>query len=107
MTTAIPYSYDLPEDRIAQRPVQPPESAKMMVISRRSQTLKHSNFSEIGEFLKPGDLLVFNDTKVIPARLFGRLENSSGHEVEVVLIEEVAPNEWTALGFPMRRIRAA
>ena len=78
MTSAVPYSYQLPDERIAQRPVHPPESAKMMVISRGAGTLEHRTFAEIGEFLKPGDLLVFNDTKVIPARLFGKLDGPDG-----------------------------
>lgn len=107
MTSAAPYSYELPDGRIAQRPAHPPESAKMLVISRSSGTLEHRTFAEIGEFLKPGDLLVFNDTKVIPARLFGKLDGPDGPDVEVVILEEVAQHEWSALGFPMRRIRAA
>jgi S-adenosylmethionine:tRNA ribosyltransferase-isomerase len=107
MTAVTPYSYELPEDRIAQRPVSPPESAKMLVYSRASQSITHTTFANIGEFLRAGDHLVFNDTKVIPARLFGFLEGPTGYGVEVVLIREVAKHEWTALGFPMRKIRAA
>lgn len=105
MAPPTPYSYVLPEERIAQRPVHPPESAKMLVVNRVGQSLRHSIFSEITSCLKPSDHLVFNDTKVIPARLFGRLESESGYEVEVVLLEEKAPHDWTALGFPMRKIR--
>jgi S-adenosylmethionine:tRNA ribosyltransferase-isomerase len=107
MTSASPYSYELPEDRIAQRPVHPPESAKMMVISRGTGLIEHRTFADIGMFLQPGDLLVFNDTKVIPARLFGKLDGPDGPDVEVVVIEEVAKHEWSALGFPMRKIRGA
>lgn len=105
MAPLSPYSYDLPDDRIAQRPVHPPEAAKMLVVDRATRLLRHSVFSDITNFLKSSDHLVFNDTKVIPARLFGRLENESGYEIEVVLLEEKAPHEWTALGFPMRKIR--
>jgi S-adenosylmethionine:tRNA ribosyltransferase-isomerase len=107
MSTSIPYSYDLPDERIAQRPVHPPESAKMLVYQRANATLAHTTFSEIGRFLRRGDHLVFNDTKVIPARLFGSLEDPSGYQVEVVLLHEVGTHEWVALGFPMRRLRAA
>lgn len=107
MTTSTPYSYELPDERIAQRPVHPPESAKMLVYSRADATMTHSAFAEIGSYLRKGDHLIFNDTKVIPARLFGSLEGPSGYQVEVVLLHEVASHEWVALGFPMRRIRAA
>jgi S-adenosylmethionine:tRNA ribosyltransferase-isomerase len=107
MSTNTPYTYELPDERIAQRPVHPPESAKMLVYSRSEEGIGHSTFSQIGSYLRPGDHLVFNDTKVIPARLFGSLEEPSGYQVEVVLLHEVAPHEWEALGFPMRRIRAA
>ncbi len=107
MSEPQPYSYDLPDDRIAQRPVHPPESAKMLVYSRAEGAITHATFARIGDFLRSGDHLVFNDTKVIPARLFGRLESADGYEVEVVLLNEVGRHEWTALGFPMRKIRAA
>ncbi len=107
MTTAVPYSYELPEDRIAQRPVHPPETARMLVVDRATGAIEHRTFAEIGSYLKSGDHLVFNDTKVIPARLFGRLEDSAGQEIEVVLVEEVGVHLWTALGFPMRKIRVA
>ncbi len=107
MTTDLPYSYDLPAERIAQRPVHPPESAKMLVVSRHSGAIEHRTFRQIGNYLQGGDHLVFNDTKVIPARLFGYLEVADGYAVEVVLIEEVERDVWTALGFPMRKIRAA
>lgn len=102
-----PYSYDLPDERIAQRPVHPPESARMMVVDRQLGQVSHSSFADITEFLRPSDHLIFNDTKVIPARLFGALEDASGYQVEVVLLHEESGDEWSALGFPMRRIRAA
>jgi S-adenosylmethionine:tRNA ribosyltransferase-isomerase len=107
MTESAPYTYTLPDDRIAQRPVHPPESAKMLVVSRTSGRIEHRSFADIGEYLDAGDHLIFNDTKVIPARLFGELGREGGYPIEVVLVEELAKNEWSALGFPMRKIRAA
>jgi S-adenosylmethionine:tRNA ribosyltransferase-isomerase len=106
-TKSMPYSYDLPDDRIAQRPVHPPESAKMLVVSRDSGDIRHGSFDEIVDYIRPGDHFVFNDTKVIPARLFGKLESLNGYNVEVVLLQEIEGHKWTALGFPMRKIRAA
>lgn len=102
-----PYSYELPDSRIAQRPVRPPEAAKMMIVNRTTGAISHERFSDICAHLRPSDHLVFNDTKVIPARLFGRLENGEGYPIEVVLLREEARHEWSALGFPMRRIREA
>jgi S-adenosylmethionine:tRNA ribosyltransferase-isomerase len=107
MTELEPYSYELPDSRIAQRPVHPPESAKMLVYSRSQRSITHSHFSALGDFLRAGDHLIFNDTKVIPARLFGSLEGAGGYDVEVVLLTEIGNHEWIALGFPMRKIRAA
>jgi len=77
----------------------------MMVVDRATRSLDHHTFADIPRFLRPSDHLVFNDTKVIPARLFGRLEGADGYPVEVVLLREEATHEWSALGFPMRRIR--
>ncbi|MFO0416079.1 MAG: tRNA preQ1(34) S-adenosylmethionine ribosyltransferase-isomerase QueA [Pseudomonadota bacterium] len=107
MSVVDPYSYVLPEELIAQRPVYPPESARMMVINRADGAIKHSSFAEITSFLRPGDHLVFNETKVIPARLFGNLESSSGQAVEVMLLSELSGDRWVAIGYPMRKIRQA
>lgn len=102
-----PFSYHLPDERIAQRPVYPPESAKMLVVDRRDGTLQHESFAGISKLLLPTDRLVFNDTRVMPARFYPRLDSADGHQVELVLLREVADNEWIAIGYPMRRIRAA
>jgi S-adenosylmethionine:tRNA ribosyltransferase-isomerase len=102
-----PFSYHLPDERIAQRPVYPPESAKMLVVDRRDGSLRHERFSDISRFLLPTDRLVFNDTRVMPARFYPHLDAPEGHQVELVLLREVADNEWIAIGYPMRRIRAA
>lgn len=102
-----PYAYILPDDRIAQRPIQPPEAAKMMVVDRATGEVGHSTFAEIIDHLRPTDHLIFNDTKVMPARLFGALDGDGGYAVEVVLLRELAKDEWSAIGYPMRRIRNA
>jgi S-adenosylmethionine:tRNA ribosyltransferase-isomerase len=108
MSNKIPYSYELPDERIAQRPVYPPDSAKMLVVFRELNQLHNSTFASIADYLKRGDILVFNDTRVIPARLFGRLDDpDQGLPIEIVLVEETSLGEWSALGFPMRKIRAA
>ncbi len=105
--TIEPFSYALPDEQIAQRPVYPPESAKMLVVDRATNQLYHRSFADIAALLRPTDRLVFNDTRVIPARFYPRLDSESGTQVELVLLREVATNEWTAIGYPMRRIRGA
>jgi S-adenosylmethionine:tRNA ribosyltransferase-isomerase len=79
----------------------------MLVIDRGNGSLRHERFSSISQFLRPTDRLVFNDTRVMPARFYPRLDTAEGHQVELVLLREVADNEWIAIGYPMRRIRAA
>ncbi len=98
-----PYSYELPRDRIAQRPVHPPESARMLVVDRSTGSISHSTFAELRRFLRAGDRLVFNETKVIPARLFG---NAAGADVEILLTEQVAATAWRCLARPLRRVKA-
>ncbi len=90
-------AYDLPESLIPAYPAADRVSAKLMVVERRSGTIIHSTFASLGEFLSPGDLLVLNDSRVIPARLEGRKE--SGGRAEVLLVEPFDTEEglWLAL----------
>ena len=65
------FDYDLPEELIAQTPVEPRDSSRLLVMDKKTGELEHRHFYDLPEYLKPGDLLVFNDTRVIPARLHG------------------------------------
>ncbi|MEL6261171.1 MAG: tRNA preQ1(34) S-adenosylmethionine ribosyltransferase-isomerase QueA [Cyanobacteria bacterium J06626_6] len=96
------YSYHLPTSRIAQNPVVPRDRAKLLIIDSQN-THQHSHFYELGDWLLPGDLLVLNDTKVIPARLFGR--KASGGAAEVLLVEPLDDGRWLTLVRPGRRIQ--
>jgi len=96
------YGYNLPPSRIAQNPVTPRDSSKLLVIDS-STTHQHSRFYDLADWLLPGDLLVLNNTKVIPARLFGH--KTSGAAVEVLLVEPVDANKWLALVRPGKRIQ--
>ncbi|MEL7227046.1 MAG: tRNA preQ1(34) S-adenosylmethionine ribosyltransferase-isomerase QueA [Cyanobacteria bacterium J06576_12] len=96
------YNYELPEARIAQNPVVPRDRSKLLVINSVT-THQHAHFYDLGQWLHPGDLLVLNDTKVIPARLFGR--KVSGGAAEVLLIEPLDDERWLALVRPGRRIQ--
>lgn len=90
------FDYELPAELIAQTPVEPRHAARLLVLDRQQETLVHSCFEQIGEFLHPGDLLVLNETRVIPARLYGR-KAATGGRVEVLLIRSHDPFTWEAL----------
>jgi len=101
-----PFVYELPTDRIAQRPVHPADTARMMVIERASRRLRHLTFRELPSILRADDHLVFNDTRVVPARLFGTLSEGIEHHAELLLVREEGPARWLCLGRPLRKIRA-
>ena len=86
------YDYELPEGLIAQFPVARRDESRLMVLQRGTGGITHSHFRDIGGFLNAGDLLVLNDTKVIPARLMGR--RSTGGKVETLFVREVEPGQW-------------
>ncbi|HIQ48494.1 MAG TPA: tRNA preQ1(34) S-adenosylmethionine ribosyltransferase-isomerase QueA [Aquifex aeolicus] len=89
------FDYELPEELIAKYPVVPRHNAKLMVLNREEKSIKHDIFINLPEYLEEGDLLVFNNTKVIPARLYGR--KPTGGKVEIVLTDFIKPDEWKAL----------
>lgn len=96
------YDYDLPRDRIAQTPARPRDSSRLLVLRRDTGTLEHRVFRNLPEYLRHGDVLVLNDTKVLPVRLRGR--RASGGEVEVLLLKS-SGSRWEALVRPGRRLR--
>jgi S-adenosylmethionine:tRNA ribosyltransferase-isomerase len=89
------FDYPFPKDKIAQYPLGERDSSRLMVINRKHGKIEHRIFRDIVEYLHPGDVLILNDTKVIPARLYGR--KSSGGRVEILLIKELYPNKWEAV----------
>lgn len=96
------YQYVLPPERIAQNPVIPRDSSRLLVVDD-PHTHRHQHFRDLPDLLAPGDLLVLNDTRVIPARLAGY--KPSGGKVEVLLIEAETPTLWLALVRPGRRLK--
>jgi S-adenosylmethionine:tRNA ribosyltransferase-isomerase len=90
------FDYNLPQELIAQHPAPRREDARMMVLHRNSQTWEHRGIRDLPEYLHPGDLLVLNDTKVIPARVFGSKAETGG-KVELLLLEELPDGEWDCL----------
>ncbi|RMH69710.1 MAG: tRNA preQ1(34) S-adenosylmethionine ribosyltransferase-isomerase QueA [Gemmatimonadetes bacterium] len=89
------FDYHLPEDRIAQEPLPERDACRLLVCDRARQRFEDRIFRDVGDYLHPGDVLVLNETRVIPARLFGRL--ATGREIEVFLVHEVEPDQWHVL----------
>jgi S-adenosylmethionine:tRNA ribosyltransferase-isomerase len=96
------FNYQLPAELIAQEPVEPRDASRLLVVERASGSLTDSTFARIGSYLRPGDLLVLNDTKVIPALLEARLP--TGGAVSVLLLKEREPDVWECLVKPARKL---
>lgn len=97
------FDYYLPEELIAQTPAEPRDSSRLMVLNRKEKTIEHRIFRDIVEYLSPGDLLVRNITKVIPARLHGVKE--TGARVEILLLEKISEGVWEALVKPGSKVK--
>jgi S-adenosylmethionine:tRNA ribosyltransferase-isomerase len=89
------FDYFLPPERIAQTPVEPRHSSRLMVLRRDREPLEHSTFWNLGDYLNPGDLLVINETRVIPARLYAHKE--TGGKVELLLLQRIDDRTWEVL----------
>ena len=98
------FDYDLPEERIAQIPLEPRDTARLMVLHTKEHTIEHRHFYELGDFLRSGDVLIFNDTRVIPARLIGA-RSQTGGKVEVFLLRQIDKDQWEVLVKPGKKAR--
>ena len=98
------FNYDLPEELIAQTPVEPRDHSRLLVYHRNGGQIEHKHFYDIIDYLNPGDALVINETKVIPARLLG-IKEDTGVPVEVLLLRRRSATDWEALVRPGRRLR--
>jgi S-adenosylmethionine:tRNA ribosyltransferase-isomerase len=94
------YDFELPEELIAKRPLPRREDARMMVIDRAGETIEHRRFAELPTFVRPEDLLVLNDTRVVPARRF-----SDDGAIEFLFLEQIDPERWKCLVKPGRKMR--
>ena len=97
------FMYELPEERIAQTPVEPRDHSRLMVVHRDSGEIEHKHFYDVIDYLNPGDVLVINDTRVIPARLYG--ERPTGGACEVLLLKQLAPKKWETLVKPGKKLK--
>ena len=98
------FDFYLPEDLIAQEPIENRSKSRLLVLNKVSGDIEHRSFEDVIHYLQPGDCLVLNDTKVIPARLMGRRKNSLG-KIEMVLLKPVETDTWEVLVKPGRRAR--
>lgn len=98
------FDYHLPPELIAQTPVEPRDSSRLLLLRRDTGQLEHRRFSDLGQHLPPGCVLVMNRSRVLPARLYGRRQDSGGR-VELLLLRRERPGIWQALGQPGRRLR--
>ncbi|REJ10701.1 tRNA preQ1(34) S-adenosylmethionine ribosyltransferase-isomerase QueA [Halobacillus trueperi] len=98
------YDFDLPEELIAQVPLEDRTASRLMVCDRNEQTIEHRHFSQITDYLEKGDCLVLNDTKVLPARLYGAKEGTGG-KVEVLLLHQTEDDEWDVLVKPAKKVK--
>lgn len=98
------FYYDLPEELIAQEPLKNRDESRLMVLNKATGEIKHDIFKNILNYLRPNDVLVLNDTKVIPARLYGVREDTGG-KIEFVLLKRLGIDEWEILVKPGRRAK--
>ena len=96
------FDYELPEELIAQTPLEKRDESRLMVLNREKQTIEHKTFKDIIEYLKPGDVLVRNNTKVIPARIYGKKE--TGANVEFLLLKNIEGDIWECIVRPGNKL---
>ena len=104
MIKTTDYDYELPLELIAQTPLKERSESRFMVLDKEDQTIEHHQFTEIVNMLDEHDVLVFNDTKVIPARLIGNKEDTQA-VIEVLLLKDLGENCWETLAKPQRRVK--
>jgi S-adenosylmethionine:tRNA ribosyltransferase-isomerase len=97
------FDYDLPPELIAQTPIDPRDRSRLMVLNRTSGSTRHRRFSDLADYLKAGDVLVFNDSRVIPARLKGKKAETGG-KVELLLLRQLDTAVWEVLLKPAKRV---
>ena len=98
------FDYNLPEERIAQTPMEPRDHSRLLVYDRKDKSIQHLHFYDLPKFLTPSDILVVNETKVIPARLLGEKEGT-GVPVEILLLKRLEKDLWETLVRPGRRLK--
>ncbi len=98
------FFYDLPEELIAQTPIEPRNSSRLMFLDKKSGEIEHKSFKDIMQYLKMGDCLILNDTRVLPARMFGKREDT-GSLCEFVLLKQYSASRWEAIAGPGKKAK--
>ncbi len=98
------FDFDLPEELIAQTPLEVRDASRLLILDRKKRTLTDSHFDHILDQLQPGDALVMNNTRVLPARLYGQKPDTHGH-VELLLLKNTQGDQWEVLAKPAKRLR--
>ena len=98
------FDYTLPPELIAQTPIEPRDRSRLLVLNRKDNTIEHRQFFEITDYLREGDVMVFNNTRVLPARLKGKRAGSGG-KVEILLLRRLEEGVWEAMVKPARRLQ--
>lgn len=98
------FSYELPKELIAQTPIEKRDESRMMVVDRKSQSWEHRHFKDIIEYLHPGDVLVINETKVLPARIYG-IKEGAQRQVEFLLLERLPSGHWDVILRPGKKLK--
>lgn len=98
------FDYDLPEELIAQTPLKNRSDSRLMVLDKKTGEIEHSVFKNITQYLRPGDCLVLNNTKVLPARLIG-IKDETGAKIEVLLLKQLEGDRWETLVKPAKRVK--
>lgn len=98
------FDYHLPEPLIAQTPLKNRDQSRLLVLGRKTGNIAHKHFTDIMDYFEPGDTLVLNDTRVMPARLFG-LKEETGAKVEMLMLTRIEDNDWEVLLKPAKRIK--
>lgn len=96
------FNYNLPEELIAQIPLKKRDESRLMVLDRKEKTIEHKLFKDIVDYLKPGDVLVRNNTKVIPARIYGKKD--TGANVEFLLLNRIDGDIWESIVRPGNKL---
>ena len=99
------FDYELPQELIAQHPTEKRDASRLMVLNRQTHTVEHRHFSDLTDYLRPGDVLVVNDSKVIPARLYGCVEGRPEAMIELLLLRQRELDLWEVLVKPGKRAR--
>ena len=97
------FNYELPEELIAQKPYDKRDEARLMVINKKTRQIEHKVFKDIINYLEPGDCLVINNTKVIPARLYGKKE--TGANIEFLLLKRIENDDWEVMVRPGNKLK--